>query len=76
MSKNGTSNEKPATSNEDSAVRNSWADAFVRYPLAPGPQACFPAGKRVAKVKRGKANNSIDRKGDFLYLEPDKSREA
>jgi len=24
---------------------------FARNPLAPGPQACFPTGKRVAKVK-------------------------
>jgi len=25
---------------------------FARDALAPGPQACFPPGKRVARVKR------------------------
>jgi len=27
---------------------------FARNPLAPGPQAYYPPGKRVAKVKGGK----------------------
>jgi hypothetical protein len=40
---------------------------FPRNALASGPQACFLAGKRIAKVKLGKA---IFIQGDFPRVSP------
>jgi hypothetical protein len=40
---------------------------FVRNALAPGPQGCFPAGKRVAKVKGGKDRGE----GNYFHLNKD-----
>jgi hypothetical protein len=48
-----------------SEIRNSKSEMegpmlFPRNALASGPQACFLAGKRIAKVKVGKVMSQID----------------
>jgi hypothetical protein len=54
-----------------SEIRNPQSEIpgpmlFARNALAPGPQACFPRGKRVAKVKVGKNRPQVDKEDDRM----------